>query len=198
MGGKIKLDDKTQKVISAELDVNYDGRLADAKKDASNMHKLDERVTRTLKGMKISRPLKDDDYKKIASEENAAALVKDFDEVGSQINLAYAAYDNLYLEIRKAEEKSEEELASEADAKTTARIKEIEKQIEALEKERQLLSRQKADLKEEIRAAAKKKSDEFCDELSKIRDDIKTLGEQYDYKVWNMTKALKYIKKTKT
>ncbi len=196
MGGKIKLDDKTQKVISAELDVNYDGRLGDAKKDAARIHKIDERVTRALKSLDISRPLKDADHKKLASEKNADALVKDFEEAGSEIRLAYAAYDNLAFEIRKAEDKSVGELVSEAAAKTVARIQEIEKQIEVLEKERKLLSGQKADLMEEVRTATKKKSDEFSKELSQIRDDIKKLGEGYASQVWNFNATRKYMKKT--
>ncbi len=196
MGGKIKLDDKTQKVISAELDVNYDGYLAAAKKDATNFHKLDERVTRSLNTLGISRPLKDADHKKLASEKNADALVTDFEEAGKDIHSAYFVYDNLGRKVRKAESVSEGELVSEAAAKTVARIKEIEKQIEVLQDERKLLSGQKADLLEEVRTATKKKSDEFYKELSVISDDIKKLGDGYASHVWNFDATRKYMKKT--
>src|SRR4051812_35004058 len=81
MAGKITIDDKTQKVTSAVLDVNYNKYIAGLEQDLSKLVTTHSAVNRALDLLGVSnRPMKEIDLKKIGAEKNAAALIDEFSD----------------------------------------------------------------------------------------------------------------------
>ena len=196
MAGTIKLDND-QNVISADLGVDYAGHLKDAQADVARVRSLDGRVTRTLKslGMTDSRPLKDSDHKTLAAQKNADALIKDFEKAGSEIATAHFAYKNMLVDVDREETKATDNLFVQAAAKVSARIKEIEKQMETLEGELKKLEKTKSGYLKKIAAATDATTKKFHKDFGVISDEVKALGARYSKDVWNFDQTRKYMKK---
>ena len=199
MAGKIKLDDKTQKVISAELGVDYAGHLKDAQADAARVRSTDARVKRALKslGMSDSRPLKDSDHKTLAAQKNATALIADFEKAGSEIATAIFAYRNLMDRVDREETKATDELFTQAAGKVAARMKEIETQMATLQKELDTLEKTKKDYVKQIDAAVEPAAKKFRKDFFVVTDEIKELGARYSRDVWDFDQTRKYMAKKK-
>ena len=194
MAGTIKLDDKTGKVISADLGINYDTWIKAALQDLNRYQKLAERVERSLKSMGITnRPFKDADLKKLAAAPNAAALIKDFKAAQSDITTAHYAYDTMQYDTE--ENKVRNDLFNQASGKTATKIKDLEKSIQDLRAELTKLEDQKKDLLTQIKKATEQKGLDFRKAFKEIAATAKKLSDEYDYKMWDFNAAERLIKK---
>jgi predicted RNase H-like nuclease (RuvC/YqgF family) len=194
MAGTIKLDDKTGKLISADLGINYDTWLKAAQQDLDRFKKLAERVERSLKSLGITnRPFKDADLKKLAGTPNAAALIKDYKAAQSDITSAHYAYDTNQYDSQ--ESKVRNDLFDVAAGKTASKIKEVEKSIQDLKAELTKLEDQKKDLLAQIKKATEQKGLEFRKKFKEVAAEAKKLSDDYDYKMWDFNAAERLIKK---
>ncbi len=195
MAGKIKLDDKTGKVISAELDVDYAGFLGGAAADLEKHRRIAAKIERALKMLGISnRELKEADHKKLAAAPNAAALIKDFQAAQFEVTTAHLAYDS--TEHDAAESKARSALFKEAAATTAARMADIEKQILDLKAELGKLEGQKKDLIAQITKATEPRRNEFKKSFEVLQKAAKALSVDCSRPNWDFNLTLsKYMKK---
>jgi hypothetical protein len=197
MAGTIKLDDTTQKVISADLGIDYAGHIKNGQAELARVRALDGRVKRTLTslGMSDARPLAASDHKTLGAHKDAKALIADFEKAGSEIATAHFAYGNLLADIDGQERKAINELFAQAAKKVAARMKEIEKKIAVLNEALAKLEAMKKGYVKQIDTATDAAAQKFRKDLHAITDEIKTLGARYAKNVWDFEPTRKYIKK---
>ncbi|HLY57942.1 MAG TPA: hypothetical protein VKS60_20435 [Stellaceae bacterium] len=100
MTAKIKHDDKARKVLSADLGVDYARHLKDAQADLARVRGPDGGVKRALE---------DSAHKTLAARSNAAALIADFEKIGSEIATARFADKNSPVEVDRQESRATDE-----------------------------------------------------------------------------------------
>ena len=194
---KVVFDAKTLEVRSADLGVNYDGQLAILAKELTEMRNVDGRVTRALKalGVTAARPMKEADLKKVAAAPNAAELIKDLEKADLEVSLTPMAWDSAHANMDKAEKAAREILFEEMAKPIADRIKAINKEIEELNKELQLLKDKKDSLLADITLKSKAPRETFNTKYKTLRAEAETLV--VAYKSFNIRDASKYIKKKK-
>jgi len=193
MAGTAKVDDKTGKLISADLGVDYAGHLAAVKAEVNEVDKVNSKVERALKSLGITnRPLKESDQKKLAAAPNAEALIKEFETIGDKICGFHYAYDG--QSVRDAEKKACEALAKELVKETADNVKEVKDRIAELEKYLKSMETSNKEVESEIEKLTKKESDEFFKKLREYSIEAKKLSDNYG-NVWNFSVAKKILNK---
>lgn len=193
MAGTAKVDDKTGKLISADLGVDYAGHLAAVKAEVSRDKKLNGKVERALMSLGITnRPLKESDQKKLAAAPNAEDLIKEFETIGKEISGNYIAYDG--QSVRDAEKKACEALAKELVKETAENVKEVKQRIAELEKYLKSMEIANKEVESEIEKLTKNESVKFFKTLAEYSVESKEISIKYG-NTWDFSVAKKILKK---